>query len=1012
MATPLGDAVALTGDLRIDYLVQGSAWQLAPDRVLTYSLDLNFDGPTQGWNDAWSSLIAQGFAAWEAVANVHFLQVGAANAQTQNQSSADIAIALLPDGEAAFAGFGLFPDPAFADQVLDEAGYSREGGFFPYPRPEGDITFNPVITGAVAEWEAYEIVLHEIGHALGLKHVDDDGGNGRPVGTLPVDAFPSLMWSSLDGVIRSTPTVYDIQAIQHIYGPNQTYHTGNDTYSLAGSSYVAIWDAGGDDRLVRGNSQQGADIDLRPGRGSGNGNQDFKNVWIAYGVTIEDATGGVAGDSILGNSVANELRGGGGGDLLSGAAGADSLVGGTGNDLLDGSADSDALRGDAGVDTLRGGTGADVLDGGDDRDELYGEEGFDNLAGGAGTDHLWGGDGADTLLGGEGFDTLWGEAGNDSLAGGGRDDKYIVTNSADIVVENPGEGQDTVEASVSYTLSDNVEVLTLVGTDPLSGTGSDDANLIVGNRNENHLLGEAGADTLRGDAGNDTLEGGTGADLLDAGYSGKDHLEGGAGEDSLYGGLGADYLDGGSGDDSMSGGDGNDVFVVDSTGDQVLDGSYTSGSDTVQSLITFVLPAAYTGSRIENLVLIGHQSNDGSGNEMDNTIQGNDATNHLRGEGGDDSLLGMNGDDLLEGGNGHDVLKGLAGNDTLSGGEGFNRMAGGTGDDVYRIDSELPAYSIVLWGDARPGGNVGNVYGEAYFNFVQLVDFTGDGEGDYLAIGNLSSAMRFDTQAIGENLAIGLYTDVRGALPPEGSSDHAGMDLFGGTPASGGWFEISVLDIDYSGEAPTLLAFSVKFEHVGFAASGSKSTFGVINYNHTATADEVLEAGGQGHDTVESSVNFALPDNVEDLVLVGSEAVDGTGNAQANTLTGNDAANVLDGAAGRDTLTGGAGADTFAFSSALDAETNIDRVTDFTVGEDALLLDSAIFGALSAGALADGQFVASANPVAADGDDHILYDTTTGALLYDADGNDVGLAVRFATLANAPAITASQFTVG
>jgi len=126
------------------------------------------------------------------------------------------------------------------------------------------------------------------------------------------------------------------------------------------------------------------------------------------------------------------------------------------------------------------------------------------LAGGAGNDTLTGGEGNDWLLGGTGADTLSGGIGNDT---------YAVDNAGDIVIENAGEGVDIVEASVSYTLTDNVENLTLVGASGINGTGNALDNLITGNAADNALYGMEGNDTLddRGawvDAANDAEFGG------------------------------------------------------------------------------------------------------------------------------------------------------------------------------------------------------------------------------------------------------------------------------------------------------------------------------------------------------------------------------------------------------------------------------------------------------------------------------------------------------------------------
>ncbi|HUH48499.1 MAG TPA: calcium-binding protein, partial [Mycoplana sp.] len=125
------------------------------------------------------------------------------------------------------------------------------------------------------------------------------------------------------------------------------------------------------------------------------------------------------------------------------------------------------------------------------------------------------------LDGGSGADTLNGEAGNDS---------YIVDNAGDKVVEAANGGTDTVQASRSYTLPENVEKLILIAAGNYSGTGNVQSNTITGN---------GGANTLKGLGGNDVLLGGRGNDRL-YGDSGNDKLNGAAGADTLFGGSGAD----------------------------------------------------------------------------------------------------------------------------------------------------------------------------------------------------------------------------------------------------------------------------------------------------------------------------------------------------------------------------------------------------------------------------------------------------------------------------------------
>ena len=160
-----------------------------------------------------------------------------------------------------------------------------------------------------------------------------------------------------------------------------------------------------------------------------------------------------------------------------------------------------------------------------------------------------------------------------------------------------------------------------------------------------------------------------------------------------------------------------------------------------------------------------------------------------------------------------------------------------------------------------------------------------------------------------------------------------------------------------------------------------------------------------------SSVNRTLGADIENLTLTGTAAINGTGNGLDNMLTGNASANILNGGLGNDTLAGGVGNDVFVFNTALGA-TNIDSVTDFIAADDTIRLSKTIFSKIiNTGMLNIGRFRASTDGSASDFDDYILYNTTSGALFYDADGNKAGAAVQFATLDTKPTITNADFVV-
>jgi Ca2+-binding RTX toxin-like protein len=190
-------------------------------------------------------------------------------------------------------------------------------------------------------------------------------------------------------------------------------------------------------------------------------------------------------------------------------------------------------------------TNIENVSGGNGNDTLTGNDLANLLSGGAGNDTLSGGLGNDTLNGGGGNNRLDGGLGNDTMIGGAGDDTYVVDAAGDAVIEAANAGTDTVRSSVTFTLANNFENLTLTGTGNINGTGNGVANIITGNDGINTLSGGAGNDTLSGGLGNDTLNGNGDDDILNGG-AGNDTINGNAGNDVFVFGVG-------SGNDTING---------------------------------------------------------------------------------------------------------------------------------------------------------------------------------------------------------------------------------------------------------------------------------------------------------------------------------------------------------------------------------------------------------------------------------------------------------------------------
>ncbi|MBI5331933.1 MAG: furin, partial [Betaproteobacteria bacterium] len=166
-------------------------------------------------------------------------------------------------------------------------------------------------------------------------------------------------------------------------------------------------------------------------------------------------------------------------------------------------------------------------------------------------------------------------------------------------------------------------------------------------------------------------------------------------DNTLIGSQGNNLLDGGAGADQMQGGQGSDTYIVDNVGDQITENA-NAGTDTVQSSVSYTLAA-----NVENLILTG-VAQQGTGNELANTITGNAENNTLLGGWGNDRLLGGDGDDTLIGDDGSDTLIGDDGDDTLIGDDGSDTLTGGAGADQFGFTG-VPGHGADVITDYQAG---------------------------------------------------------------------------------------------------------------------------------------------------------------------------------------------------------------------------------------------------------------------------------------------------------------------
>ena len=466
---------------------------------------------------------------------------------------------------------------------------------------------------------------------------------------------------------------------------NDTLSGGAGTDSLAGGmgddSYVVD---GATDKITEG-AGQGTDTVLSSVTFTIAPLPEIENLTLTGSADI-NGSGNDGHNVVTGNSGKNSLSGGIGNDTLEGGAGIDSLVGGTGNDVFVVDTTTDVI-------TELAGGGTDMVQSSVTfsisalaQIENLTLTGTANINGTGNNlnNVITGNSGNNALNGGNGVDTLIGGAGNDT---------YSINTLTDKLVENAGEGTDTVSSSVTFDLKSvaNIENLTLTGSAALSGAGDDNNNSITGNTGANLLIGNGGDDTLNGGAGIDTLRGGLGndtyvigtvfedtiqenagegSDTINAqvtfdlasvanienltlvnggnfngfGDGGDNRVTGNSGNNILEGRGGNDTLTGAAGTDTLIGGNGNDVYIVDSTGDTITEAA-SEGTDRIESSVTYTIAAL---ANVENLTLTGTGNINGTGNAGDNVITGNAGNNKLSGGLGADTLIGGNGNDVYD----------------------------------------------------------------------------------------------------------------------------------------------------------------------------------------------------------------------------------------------------------------------------------------------------------------------------------------------------------------------------
>ncbi len=880
MPTPIGSTnstdITLSGDSLIDSLVYGTKWggSLGSGATLSYSFLSNnsYYAASYSFDDEYlnsyqlssnqKTAVTQALDAWAAVANIDF------SLTVDSSTNA---------GDLRFGGY--------AGMDSDTAAWAYLPGSGPVA---GDVWIGPATSDANPTPGTYDYLtfVHEIGHALGLKHsFESDSSNPNVLPTEYEDVSYTVMsYSDAYSFEPTTPMLLDIAAIQYLYGANMQWQTGNNTYQWAADKPVfeTIWDAGGTDTLNASNQTAAVTLNLNPGTFSSIGQSFFKyetsgatsinnGLAIAYGARIENAVGSAYADTLIGNQWANVLNGG---------AGADQMIGGDGADFyyVDNSGDVVSeinATTSGGIDTVYSYLANYTLGVNIENLRLLAT----GTANGTGNDLdnvIYAGDGNNILDGGAGIDTV----------------DYTFATSA--VTAN----------------------LTTTALQTTSGSGSDtlkNFENLTGSKYNDKLTGNSAANTLDGGAGNDKLNGAAGAD-------------------------------------QMIGGDGADSYFVDDTGDIVSETNATAstgGTDTVYSFLTAytlgvnvenlrllaIGTANGTGNDLDNVIYAGDGSNVLDGGAGIDTVSyvfsagaisvglANTFAQASGGSGSDtllniENLTGSNYNDRLTGNSATNILDGGAGNDILNGSAGADRMIGGNGSDSYFVDN---IGDIVSETNATPStGGIDTAYsylaaytlGANVENLRLLATGTATGTGNSLdnrihaGAGNniLDGDAGVDTVSYSiatSAVTVNLATTAAQTTGGSGSDTLLNIENLTGSKYNDKLTGNSAANTLDGGAGNDKLNGAAGADQM-IGGDGSDSYF--VDDTGDIVSETNATASTGGTDTVYSFLTaYTLGVNVENLRLLATGTANGTGNDLDNVIYAGDGNNILDGAAGIDT---------------------------------------------------------------------------------------------------------------
>lgn len=923
--------VTNTGDDNVDAILIGSKWD-STNLTFTFPSTSSYftDDPYEifpgGFDQGYVDNFIAANAAWQTATRAVMENVNAVsglnitellNPSASNQ--ADIVIALTSDTSIGTAS-GRFP------------GWPNEGHQWYQTTNYDNIPVKGTYTWAT--------ILHETGHTLGLAH----GHSADSISTLftgkvldsdidsmefSIMTYRSYVGQPISGYTNEqygyaqTLMMYDIAALQALYGANYSENAGNNTYTwsettgemfingvgqgAAGANriFMTLWDGNGIDTFDLYDYTTDMNIDLTPGGWSvfdsaqlanlGNGNFSRGNVFNALMFNdderslIENVNAGSGNDTIEGNRGSNVIWGNDGNDTIAGAGGSDTIYGGNNDDIIIG----DELSDGTGV-TL---SGSGVISHGNvydtsgqafDLTNVFAQFEDTNVEDSADNPHVSmqyssasGGEtqwyqitlnaGAQFIIDIDetlGFLDSWVRLYDSSLVLIDDNDQHGMSNDPGTTTGNDSYLSGTVSETGTYYIE--------VGR----WNGGSFTGLLANHGYTMHVTvsapafgsdGTGAGDRLFGGNGDDTILGGLGADTI-SGQNDNDSIQGDEGADTIYGDAGEDMVYGGAQNDTIYGGSENDTLYGGENDDTI------NGGDDSDLMYGDEHNDLLNGQANDD-TLYGGTGEDtlfgGGGNDY---LHGCEDSDVLYGEKNRDALHGSEGDDTLFGGTGNDSLYGGDDNDTMFGGLGNDKLFGGTGVDTADY-SDVTTGITVTDGTYVTGADVGSD------TLSKITNIIGSSGNDTIEGGGSKSSLY---GGFGDDILSGL-----------GGNDKLfggdGEDTFIGGTGNDKMYGGAGLDMaDYSDDTLGITVVN------GTYVSG------------TGVGDDVLSRipnirGGLGEDNIEGggSKNTLFGGGGDDDVFGGDGNDHLYGGSQNDDLFGGIGADKLYGGNNSDTLTGG-----------------------------------------------------------------------------------------------------------